>query len=222
MMALGVFFMGLAVTIYNKTLFGTDPYTCMNMGITKQTGIPFGITNLSMNIVVILLAFRFGRHLIGIGTLINMTCVGFIADFMTWVYELIFPDPEALWVKIIMFGIIVVLHSFGGSIFFTAALGIGAYDVVGFVLAEKTKISYRWCRVTTDVVCTGIGFSLGSTVGAGTVVTAFFMGPLIQWFTDHFSLRFLYGKEEATRRIAAEKEERKKAREKRRAKRNHG
>lgn len=197
MMLVGVFCMGFAVTIYNKTQFGTDPFTCLNIGISDTLHIQFGISQLVVNCIVIVFGLLFGRHLIGIGTLLNMVCVGFIADFCTFVYDKFFPDPETLTVKIIMFVLVVIIHSFGGSIFFTAALGVGAYDILGFVLAEKTKINYRWCRVTTDVLCVIGGISLGSIVGVGTIVTAFFMGPLIQFFTDHFSLPFLNGKEQA-------------------------
>ena len=191
MMLVGVLIMGFAVTIYNKTLFGTDPYTCMVLGMTKLFGFSFGVTQLILNCLIILLGVFFAKHFIGIGTLFNMVCIGFIADFCTFIYDKFFPDPETLTVKIIMFVLIVILHSFAGSIFFTAALGVGAYDILGFLLHEKLKINYRWCRMTTDVICVIIAFSLGAVVGIGTLVTAFFMGPIIQFFTDHFSIPFL-------------------------------
>ena len=208
MMCVGVFCMGLAVTIYNKTQFGTDPFTCMVLGASSHLPVTFGTTQLIVNILIILAAFRFSRHLIGIGTLVNMTCVGFIADLTTFLYDRFLPDPETLPVRAAMFLAIVALHSFGGSAFFTAALGVGAYDVAGFVLNERTRINYRWCRIGTDVFCTAVGFLLGSTVGIGTLITAFFMGPIIQFFTDHVSLPFLYGRAEAKERIAAEKQAR--------------
>lgn len=202
MMCVGVFCMGLAVTIYNKVRFGTDPFTCMNLGIADTLGLPFGVSQLVINCLVIIFGFIFGRHLIGIGTVMNMVCVGFIADFCTMIYDKFFPDPTTMTVRIIMFAIIVVLHCFGGSIFFTAALGVGAYDILGFVLAEKTKLNYRWCRMTTDLICVIAGFFLGSIIGVGTVVTAFFMGPIIQFFTDHFSLPFLNGREQKEESVA--------------------
>lgn len=191
MMMAGVFCMGLAVTIYNKTKFGTDPFTCMVLGVSDRLGLPFGITQLCINCVIILLGVFFGRQFLGIGTVINMTCVGFIADFTTFLYDKIFPDPESMVARIILFALIFILHCFGGSIFFTAALGVGAYDIIGFVMNDRLHLNYRWCRVTTDVLCVIAGFSLGSIVGVGTVLTAFFMGPIIQFFTDHFSLPFL-------------------------------
>jgi uncharacterized membrane protein YczE len=41
-----------------------------------------------------------------------------------------------------------------------------------------------------------IGFVLGAIVGVGTVITAFFMGPLIDFFNVHVARPFLYGKQD--------------------------
>lgn len=87
MMLVGVLIMGFAVTIYNKTLFGTDPYTCMVLGMTKLFGFSFGVTQLILNCLIILLGVFFAKHFIGIGTLFNMVCIGFIADFCTFIYD---------------------------------------------------------------------------------------------------------------------------------------
>jgi uncharacterized membrane protein YczE len=46
-----------------------------------------------------------------------------------------------------------------------------------------------------DLICTIIGFLLGATVGIGTVVTAFFMGPVIELFNRKISIPFRYGKD---------------------------
>ena len=51
-------------------------------------------------------------------------------------------------------------------------------------MEEKIKVKYRWCRVATDLICTLVAFLLGGPIGIGTVVTAFFMGPVIS-FCDH-------------------------------------
>ncbi len=45
------------------------------------------------------------------------------------------------------------------------------------------------------VIVTGfcVGAFQKADLGAGTVVTALFMGPVIQWFNTNFSEPFLYG-----------------------------
>ncbi len=43
-------------------------------------------------------------------------------------------------------------------------------------------------------MCTVTGFLLGATVGIGTLVTAFFMGPIIAYFNKRVAIPFRYGK----------------------------
>ena len=78
----------------------------------------------------------------------------------------------------------------------TADLGVSTYDAVAIVLAYKWKLGkFHFCRVGTDLVCVIAGsviFLLGggsfneipTIVGIGTIITAFFMGPLIELFNE--------------------------------------
>lgn len=63
------------------------------------------------------------------------------------------------------------------------------------ILDKRTRIPFRMCRIGTDVITTAAGFFMGAVVGAGTLVTAFFMGPLIEFFNRTVARPFLYGKE---------------------------
>ena len=69
--------------------------------------------------------------------------------------------------------------------------GLSIIDATGFILDERSKIPYKWCRVITDVICTAIGFAFGGPVGIGTVVTAFFMGPVVTFFNTRVSEKLL-------------------------------
>ena len=71
---------------------------------------------------------------------------------------------------------------------------MSTYDALALVWSERqTRIPFQFCRVLTDSVCVIAGVFLCrlsgmsaaqifGAVGIGTVVTAFFMGPLIAFF----------------------------------------
>ena len=59
-------------------------------------------------------------------------------------------------------------------------------------MADKKMAQFRLCRILTDLICVIVGFLLKASVGIGTVVTALFMGPLIQWFNNNVSEPLLY------------------------------
>jgi uncharacterized membrane protein YczE len=76
----------------------------------------------------------------------------------------------------------------------TGNLGVSTYDAVALLMAEKKIAKFQYCRMGTDLICTATGFILGATVGIGTVVTAFFMGPIIAYFNKKVAIPFRYGK----------------------------
>ena len=115
---------------------------------------------------------------------------------MDWSYAFfqgLFPDPTVIG----CFGLLavgVVIICFSSALYMTADLGVSTYDAVAIVMAGKWKVAkFKYCRIMTDLVCvlTGCGlFLLGggamkdipTIAGIGTIITAFFMGPLIEFF----------------------------------------
>lgn len=85
--------------------------------------------------------------------------------------------------------------SLGTAFYYVARLGVSAYDAVALIASECCHLaSFRVCRVTTDVFCVTVGCFLAADIGIGTVITAFFMGPFVQWFTEHVAMPLLDGR----------------------------
>lgn len=110
-------------------------------------------------------------------------------------------------VVLLSFALITDRHYIGVATFYiTADLGVSTYDAVALVLSNKYKIGkFKYIRIFTDIVCIIIGIALylfgggkiveiPTFVGVGTIITAFFMGPLIECFNERFARPFLNGK----------------------------
>jgi len=88
----------------------------------------------------------------------------------------------------------IVVICFGSALYMTADLGVSTYDAVAIALSGKWKLApFKYCRIATDLVCVVTGAALfllaggkvsqiPTIVGVGTIITAFFMGPLIELF----------------------------------------
>lgn len=50
MMFVGILFIGLGVASYRMSGFGTDPFTCMNLGISGFLSMTFGTWQLIMRL----------------------------------------------------------------------------------------------------------------------------------------------------------------------------
>lgn len=166
---------------------GLDPYTAANIGIGGVLGLSLGIYQLIINVVILGLVFIFGRKYIGIGTVINMVLTGFFIDFYTWIYTTFFTIKINLVSQSLLLIIGVIIFTFGASFYMSAKLGNAPYDAIAPIIVERTKAKYRVVRVIQDIFFVVLAFIFGGPVGIGTVINAFFTGPLIDFWNKKVS-----------------------------------
>lgn len=199
--------MGFGISLFSISGFGVDPFTSMNMNISSTLGMSYGTYQLIVNAAIILFVVIFAhRGWIGIGTLINMVGVGYSCEFFSkLVGSAVMPVAKVLAVKIAFLGCGIIVLCFACSLFFVSNIGVGPYDSLGFMISQSIKVPYKWVRVGTDVVVILIGlvvsggfgallkgdFSKIQNIGIGTIITAFMMGPLVNFFSEKVSSKIL-------------------------------
>lgn len=193
MAVFGVCLSGFSVGLFKMAMFGTDPFQCFANGIWNVVNISFGTLYTIINLLMLICIFFLDKHYIGIATFINIFGVGYIVQFTTEFLSRYFADAD-LTVRIILLVVGIVILCFAASMYYTADLGVSTYDAVALIMAEKKVAKFQYCRIGTDLICVLIGVLLHAVVGIGTVVTAFFMGPLIEVFNVHIARPFLAGK----------------------------
>ena len=87
LMAVGILFIGICVGAFRLSAFGVDAFTCMNLGISGFLRMSFGTCQLIMNAAILALVFFTARRCIGAGTIVNMVGVGYMADFICWLFQ---------------------------------------------------------------------------------------------------------------------------------------
>lgn len=184
MMLLGNLFIGVAVALFRISMLGTDPFTTMNLGVSGVLDMSFGVYQLALNAVLLLIVFLFYKELIGLGTMVNMVGIGFISDFFVYRYLHYVGDLSILGIRIMIMMLAVIIISLGVALYITPELGMAPYDSLAFVIEKVTnhKLPFAYARVMTDITCVVIGFSLGATVGIATIVSTFCTGPFVQYF----------------------------------------
>ena len=204
MMLVGILFISIAVGCYRLSGFGVDAFTCMNLGISGFIGMTFGTWQLIMNILILIVVFFTIRKCIGAGTIVNMVCVGYGADFICWMVQDVLRIDMTLPLRIGALVLGSLFASLGVAFYMVAEMGIAPYDSVALIVEKITKnrVKFQYARVLSDVTCIVIGvlFCLAShgdllmIIGIGTVINACFNGPLIQFFRTHVTEPLLYGK----------------------------
>ena len=179
-MLLAVIVMGLGVSLFLIGSMGADPFSTINLGISSRLGLSFGLWQAIFNGILLVLVLFFDRSMLGLGTLGNMFLVGFSADFFTPILEKLFTAGElSLWARLLFTLGGVALQIIGCSFYVTSNLGMAPYDCISFLVPNKTKLSFRWWRILSDVFCVAVGFLCGAKVGLGTLIMAFGAGPLL-------------------------------------------
>ena len=194
MTVFGVLLTGVCVGFTDFAALGFDPFQAFAHGIWNVVPLDFGTCYLILNIVLLVAMLIFARSKIGIGTLINLFLLGYVAAWTGDCLRGIFPNP-ALWLRVVVLIIGLLLLCFASALYFEADLGVSTYDFIALTICEKKPWPFRLVRVCTDLICVLIGFLLGATIGVGTIITAFFMGPFIEFFRKHVAAPLLAGPE---------------------------
>lgn len=193
MTIIGVMVCGISVAFFKQAAFGTDPFQCLCNGLDIVIPISFGTLYMLINLILLAVVFVMDRHYIGIATFINLFLLGYLIEFSEQVLHNTFGDPSmALRIVYLIIGIVVMCVA--SSLYFTADLGVSTYDSIALHLDKKLPIPFKFIRICTDLICVGVGFVFGYKPGVGTIITAFFMGPLISLFNEKISKPLLYGK----------------------------
>lgn len=204
MMVTGILFIGICVGAYRLSAFGVDAFTCMNLGISGFLHMTFGTWQLIMNAGILVVVFFTVRQCIGAGTIVNMIGVGYLADFICWLFQEALQVEMTLPLRVIALLTGCIFAGLGVSFYMVAEMGIAPYDSVALIIEKATheRIAFQYARVISDVtvVIVGVVFCLLSggdlwlIIGIGTICNACFNGPLIQFFRVHVAQSILEGR----------------------------
>ena len=202
----GVIICAISVGIFKIAALGVDPFQSLMSGLDKLIPISFGTLYVIVNLILLIFSIVVDRKNIGIATFINLFLLGYITEFTyEWLLTVIV-NPSMI-VRFVCLTVGIVIICFGSALYMTANLGVSTYDAVAIVLAYKWKVAkFQYCRIATDLVCVIAGtviFLIGggkvseipTIVGVGTIITAFFMGPLIEVFNEKIARPLLKEKE---------------------------
>lgn len=193
----GVFLIGLSISFMRLSNCGTDPFTCMNLGVSGFLGFPFGTYQLCVNIILLIPMGIWYRRGIGLGTIVNMAGVGYICDFCMFIWKNLGFIPDSFvdnWpIRIVFILIGLILLCIGVAFYMECDLGTSPYDSVApmIEMGTKGKLKFSVARIITDIICVIVGFLTGSIVGISTVITAFGTGPFVAFFREHLAKKII-------------------------------
>lgn len=176
MFGLVLFGLGIALTVIAD--LGLGPWDVFHQGLSERTGIPIG-TMIIIVSVLVLVAWIPLKERIGLGTIANAIVIGVTVDLALLVLPERLDLVLAQWAAL-LFGVLLV--AIGSGFYIGAGLGPGPRDGLMTGLNRLTGRSIGLVRAAIEVAVLILGWLLGGTIGVGTLVFAFAIGPLVQFF----------------------------------------
>ncbi|WP_180290184.1 MULTISPECIES: membrane protein YczE [Streptomyces] len=174
--------MGLMV----RAGLGLEPWSVLNQGISRHTGLSIGTVTIVSGALILLLWIPL-RQRPGLGTVSNVVLLGLVMDLTITLV----PELHALGARIPLLAFAVLLNGAATGLYISARFGPGPRDGLMTGLHLRTGRPVRLVRTCIEVTVLAVGFLLGGSIGAGTVVYALAIGPLAQLFLRLFAIKGL-------------------------------
>jgi uncharacterized membrane protein YczE len=170
----GLVLFGFGAAMMVLAGLGLSPWEVMAQGISFKTGIPIGTVGILIGIVVLFVWIPL-KEKVGIGTILNVLIIGIVIDLTLWLAPESVDGLAVRWI-LLLGGILLV--GIGSGLYIGAGLGPGPRDGLMTGIARR-GVNIGLARFGIEITVLVAGWLLGGTVGIGTVLFAFGMGPLI-------------------------------------------
>ena len=173
-LCLGLVIFGFGEGLLIVSYSGASPWSVLAQGISLNVNLSIGLITFIISITVLIFWIPLKQNP-GIGTILNAFIIAIMIDLCIK----FIPTPENYYFQIIV-GIIAVLTvGLGGGIYLVANLGAGPRDGLMVGLQKKTNLPIAAVRGFLEITVVSIGWYLGGTVGPGTLIFAFGIGPAV-------------------------------------------
>lgn len=172
----GLSLFGFGIALMVRSNLGLGPWEVLSQGVARQLGFPIGMVSIVVGVLILLAWLPLGERP-GRGTLLNVLVIGVSLDLIL----LVLPSAAGpmLGTALLLSGILAM--GIGAGLYLGVDLGFaGPRDGLMLGLARCVGWSIRRTRTSLEVTVMVCGWLLGGTVGVGTLVFAFSIGPLVQ------------------------------------------
>ena len=169
---LTLFVLGEGLLIVSLT--GASPWTVLAQGISLNVDFSIGTVTLFISLGV-LFFWIFLNQKPGIGTFLNALIVAVMIDISI----AFVPTPESFIFQLLLAIFAVLIVGLGSGFYLVANLGPGPRDGLMTGIQRKTNYPIAAVRAFLEITVVSIGWYLGGTVGIGTLLFAFGVGPAV-------------------------------------------
>ena len=170
----GLILFGLGEGLLIVSFTGASPWSVLAQGISLNVNLSIGMITFLISIIVLILWIPLGQKP-GIATILNTLIIALMIDLCIKYV----PTPNNYYYQLVLAIVSVITVGIGGGIYLVSNLGTGPRDGLMVGLQNKTNLPIAFVRATLEITVVSVGWYLGGTVGVGTLLFAFGIGPSV-------------------------------------------
>ncbi|MDX6493991.1 MAG: hypothetical protein QOH02_1926 [Gaiellaceae bacterium] len=185
-----MFLFAAGVVALLESKLGLSPWDVLNQGIARHSPLSFGLANIAVGLVVLVLAWTLGGPP-GLGTIANAVLIGLFIEALLRVDAVVDLAGSPLGLRMALLPLGIALMGIGSGFYIAASYGAGPRDTLMLVLSRRTGRRIGLVRTGIEACALVAGFILGGTVGIGTLAFALLIGPAVEasfWLLAHSPL----------------------------------
>jgi len=170
----GLMLFGLGEGLLIVSLTGASPWSVLAQGISLNVNLSVGTITFLISVFVLILWIPLSQKP-GMATLLNALIIAVMIDLCINYVS----TPTNFYNQLILAIVSVITVGIGGGIYLVSNLGAGPRDGLMIGLQTKTNLPIALVRAILEISVVSIGWYLGGTVGIGTLLFAFGIGPCV-------------------------------------------
>ena len=190
----GLAFFGLGITLFIQANLGLAPWDVFHKGLSEKLDVSIGLVIVGVGLLLLLLWIPL-RQKPGVGTVLNALEIGFVVNLT----KPLIGEPDQLIIRALMVIAGVLVIGLGSALYIGAGLGSGPRDGLMLGLSKRSivgrQISIRLARTVIELTVMVAGLFLGGSIGVGTLIFMFGIGPLVQLILPRFEMRLASDKQ---------------------------
>jgi uncharacterized protein len=173
----GLFIIANGIVLMINAHLGVTPWDVLHIGLSTKIGLTIGQVIQGTGLLLIAVSYFF-KIKPSIGTILNMIFLGLFVDLV--IAGGYVPQPELLWLRIVLYICGVVIYGFGIAFYISPNLGAGPRDSLMLALTRVSRFRVGTIRTFLEVTVATIGYFLGGPLGIGTVIFALSIGLFME------------------------------------------
>ena len=184
----GLAFFGFGIALFLRANLGLAPWDIFHKGLSKKLDISIGLVIVGVGLLLLLLWIPL-RQRPGVGTILNAIEIGLVVNLA----KPLIGEPDQVIIRALMVIAGVLVIGLGSALYIGAGLGSGPRDGLMLGLSKYAirghQISIRVARTFVELTVMVAGLFLGGSIGIGTLIFMFGIGPLVQLILPRFEMR---------------------------------